>query len=75
MHESLDRRGISGKRCKALTMRACASSILQHGQELGEYEITQVQSAPTLSLLDAVELDNVTEDWSLKYEMMAVLPA
>jgi hypothetical protein len=36
------------------------------------YEITHVQSVPTLSLLDSIAFDNVTEDWSFTYETMAL---
>lgn len=31
------------------------------------YEVTHVQSVPTLSLLDSVNFDNVTEEWSFAY--------
>jgi hypothetical protein len=53
-------------------LEATQSTVVDIDDALGQYEITQVQSAPTLSLLDAVEFDNVTEDWSLKYETMAL---
>ncbi len=36
------------------------------------YEITHVQSVPTLSLLDSITFDNVTEDWLFTYETMAL---
>ena len=36
------------------------------------YEVTHVQSVPTLSLLDSVKFDNVTEEWSFAYETMSL---
>jgi hypothetical protein len=35
-------------------------------------EITHVQSVPTLSLLDSLAFDNVTEEWSFTYETMTL---
>ena len=46
-------------------LEATQSTVVDIDDALGVYEITQVQSSPTLSLLDAVEFDNVTEDWWL----------
>jgi len=34
--------------------------------------VTHVQSVPTLSLLDSVKFDNVTEEWSFAYETMSL---
>ena len=34
--------------------------------------MTHVQSVPTLSLLDSVKFDNVTEEWSFAYETMSL---
>jgi hypothetical protein len=36
------------------------------------YELTHVQSVPTLSLLDSVNFDNVTEEWSFINETMSL---
>jgi hypothetical protein len=36
------------------------------------YEVTHVQSVPTLTLLDSVNFDNVTEEWSFTYETMSL---
>jgi hypothetical protein len=55
-------------------MEATQSSVVdvENVDALLPYEITNVQSVPTLSLLDSLAFDNVTEEWSLTYETMTL---
>ena len=55
-------------------MEATQSSIVdvENVDALLPYEITNVQSVPTLSLLDSLAFDNVTEEWSFTYETMTL---
>jgi len=55
-------------------MEATQSSVVnvENIDVLMPYEITHVQSVPTLSLLDSLAFDNVTEEWSFTYETMAL---
>ena len=51
-------------------LEATQSTVVDVSEE--GYEITAVQSVPTLSLLDSVTFDNATEEWHFGYETMAV---
>jgi hypothetical protein len=55
-------------------MEATQSSVVdvENVDSLLPYEMTHVQNVPTLSLLDSLSFDNVTEEWSFTYETMAL---
>jgi len=55
-------------------MEATQSSVVdvQNVDALLPYQITQVQNVPTLSLLDSLSFDNVTEEWSFTYETLSL---
>jgi hypothetical protein len=55
-------------------MEATQSSVVdvENIDVLMPYETTHVQSVPTLSLLDSLAFDNITEEWSFTYETMAL---
>lgn len=55
-------------------MEATQSSVVdvENIDALLPYAITHVQSVPTLSLLDSLAFDNITEEWSFTYETMAL---
>jgi len=55
-------------------MEATQSSVVDvdNVETLLPYDITHVQNVPTLSLLDSLSFDNVTEEWSFTYETMAL---
>lgn len=53
-------------------MEATQSSVVDIDNTEVPYDITHVQSVPTLSLLDSLAYDNVTEEWSFAYETMSL---
>lgn len=55
-------------------MEATQSSVVdvENVDALLPYDITNVQKVPTLSLLDGLSFDNVTEEWSFTYETMSL---
>ena len=55
-------------------MEATQSSVVdvENVDALLPYDVTHVQNVPTLSLLDSLAFDNVTEEWSFTYETMAL---
>ena len=55
-------------------MDATQSSVVdvENVDALLTYEITNVQSVLTLSPLDSLAFDNVTEEWSFTYETMTL---
>jgi hypothetical protein len=71
-HMKLIAHGQESQRRLLGALEATQSSVIDVNDTLGHYEITQVQSVPTLSLLDSVRFDNLTEDWFFTYETMAV---
>jgi hypothetical protein len=74
-HEHMLRITAQDSQCRLLgAMEATQSSVVdvENIDALMPYEITHVQSVPTLSLLDSVAFDNVTEEWSFTYETMAL---
>jgi len=71
-HLQLIQHGQESQRRLLGALEATQSSVVDVDDALGNYEITQVQSVPTLSLLDSVRFDNLTEDWFFTYETMAV---
>jgi hypothetical protein len=64
--------GLQAQRRLLGAWEATQSTVVDLGLPEGHYEITSVQSVPTLSLLDSVRFDNYTEDWFFTYETMAV---
>lgn len=53
-------------------MEASQSSVVDVDNTEVPYDMTHVHSVPTLSLLDSVVFDNITEQWSFAYETMAL---
>jgi hypothetical protein len=64
--------GLQAQRRLLGAWEATQSGVVDLGEPEGHYEISSVQSVPTLSLLDSVKFDNYTEDWFFTYETMAV---
>jgi hypothetical protein len=55
-------------------MEVTQSSVVdvENVDALLPYDVTHVQNVPTLSLLDSLAFDNVTEEWSFTSETMAL---
>lgn len=55
-------------------IEATQSSVVdvENTETLLPYEISHVQNVPTLSLLNTVDFDNVSEVWSFEYETMSL---
>jgi hypothetical protein len=53
-------------------IEATQSSVVDVDDNLSSYDLSDVQAVPTLSLLNSVSFDNVTETWFFTYETMAL---